>query len=311
MANDHPFRLKLNHFRLIAAIAEHGQISPAAASLSMTQPAASRTLTQVEGIVGAPLFERHARGMRPTEVGQVLSRHADALLTEMRETMREVEEFKRGVGGRVRVGAVTGAAVGYVMPAIHRLKEASPNSDVHIEVAPSDTLIRDLASGHLDFALARVPPPFDPRDFVIGRGRGEIVDLLVRKGHPLADVTTTSIVDLGHFQWIMQAVGAPLRVAVENAFIIAGAQPPRNTINTTSLLAMIALLLTSNAIAPLSREVTEMLDATGSEARLQVLPIHQSITISPYHLLQPRGRPLSPLATRLKELISEELAREN
>lgn len=307
MNTEPPFRLKLDHLRLIAAITDHGQISPAAASLRMTQPAASRMLTQIEGIVGARLFERHAKGMAPTEVGRLLSRHADTLLTEMREAMREVDEFRRGSGGHVRVGAVTGAAVGYVMPAIHKLKETSPNADVHIDVAPSDTLIRDLIGGHLDFALARVPAPFDPRDFIISNGRGEIVDLVVREGHPYKGGKTASITDLGSYEWIMQSLGAPVRVAVESAFIDAGTQPPRNVINTTSLLAMIALLATSDAIAPLSREVTELLGRNGGGPGLRVLEVRESITVSPYHLLQPRSRRLSPLALRLKELIAKEL----
>ncbi len=310
MVSDPRSRLKLSHFRLVAAIAEHGQLSPAAASLSMTQPAASRMLTQIEAIVGAPLFERHARGMSATEVGRMIVRHADTLLTELRETMLEVDEYKLGKGGRVRVGAVTGAAVGYVMPAIQKLKAASPNADVHIDVAPSEALIRDLLAGHFDFVLGRVPPPYDPRDFIIARGRVETVDLVVRKNHPLAGTNAASIADLGGFEWVMQSVGAPVRVAVEDAFLGAGAALPRNIINTTSLLAMIALLMTSDAIAPLSREVSELLRGNGGGLGLAVLPIHEPIVVAPYHLLSLRSRRLSPLASRLRGLVSQELARE-
>lgn len=302
-------RLKLSHFRLIAAITEYGQLSPAAASLSMTQPAASRMLTQIESIVGAPLFERHARGMNLTEVGRLIARHADTLLTELRAAILEVDEFKLGKGGRVCVGAVTGAAVGYVMPAIQKLKASSPNADVHIDVAPSDALIRDLLAGHFDFVLGRVPPPFDPRDFVIACGRVETVDLVVRKDHPLAGANAVSIADLGGFEWIMQSVGAPVRMAVEDAFLEAGAAVPHNIINTTSLLAMIALLGTSDAIAPLSREVSELLGGNGGGLGLAVLPIREPIVVAPYHLLSPRGRPLSPLAGRLRALVSQELVR--
>src|SRR5690606_32838840 len=305
MKRDPAARLKLSHFRLLAAIAEHGQLSPAAASLSMTQPAASRTLKEIESIIGAPLFDRHAKGMTPTEVGRLLNRHGDALLMELREAMVEVEEFKIGMGGRVRVGAVTGAAVGYVMPAIHRLKASSPTADVHIDVAPSDALIRDLVAGHFDFVLGRVPPPFDPRDFVISRGRSETVDLVVRKNHPLAGAGMLSIVELSGYEWILQSLGAPLRVVVEQAFSDAGGELPRNVINTTSLLAMIALLVTSDAIAPLSREVTDLLGGL----ELAVLPIREPLAVAPYHLLSLKARPLSPIAARLKDLILQELAR--
>ena len=300
-------RPKLSHFRLIAAVAEHGQLSPAAASLSMTQPAASRMLREIERLIGVPLFERHAKGMSLTEVGGLLARHAETLLTEIRETVIEVEEFKLGKGGRVRVGAVTGAAVGYVMPAIQKLKATSPNADVHIDVAPSDTLIPELVSGHLDFVLGRVPPPFDPRSFVVSRGRNEIVDLVVRRNHPLAGANAISIGELSDYEWVLQSSGAPLRVVVEQAFLAAGGTLPRNIINTTSLLAMIALLVTSDAIAPLSREVSDLLGGNSGGLGLAVLPIREALVVAPYHLLSLKSRPLSPLASRLKELILLEL----
>ncbi|WP_309083696.1 LysR family transcriptional regulator [Chelativorans sp.] len=310
MIKDITSRLKLSQFRLIAAIAEHGQLSPAAAALSMTQPAASRMLTQIERLVGASLFDRHAKGMSPTEVGRLLARHAETLLTELREAIVEVEEFKLGKGGRVRVGAVTGAAVGYVVPAIQKLKATSPNADVHIDVAPSDTLIRDLMAGHFDFVLGRVPPPFDARDFLIAPGRSETVDLVVRRDHPLASVNALSIIELSDYEWILQSVGSPLRVVVEEAFLAAGGALPRNIINTTSLLAMIALLVTSDAIAPLSREVSELLGGNRGGLGLAVLPIREPLVVDAYHLLSLKSRPLSPLAERLKELILQELARE-
>ena len=55
-------RLTLKHLRLIAAVAEHRQLSLAAHALTLTQPAASRLLAEIEVLVGAPLFERHPRG---------------------------------------------------------------------------------------------------------------------------------------------------------------------------------------------------------------------------------------------------------
>ncbi|UUP18844.1 LysR family transcriptional regulator [Nitratireductor thuwali] len=309
MLIDATARLKLTHFRLIAAVAEHGQLSIAASMLGMTQPAASRMMTQIEAIVGAKLFERHAKGMELTDLGQLIARHADTLLSQVRDTMQEIDEFKLGKGGRVRVGAVTGAAVGYVMPAIQKLKAGSPHADVHIDVAPSDALIRELSAGNFDFVLGRIPRPYDPRHFTIARGRGEVVELLVRKDHPLAAVPSLSLHALSHYEWVMQTLGTPLRAAVETAFMEAAAPLPQNIINTTSLLAMIALLVTSDAIAPLSREVAELLGGNNGGLGLARLPVDTPIVVTPYHLLSLKSRALSPLAARLHALVTTELAR--
>ncbi len=75
-------QLNLKHLRLIAAIAEHQQLSIAAQALAVTQPAASRTLAEAEARVGVPLFERHAKGMLPTDAGEGLARRARNILDE-------------------------------------------------------------------------------------------------------------------------------------------------------------------------------------------------------------------------------------
>ncbi len=67
--------LMMKHLRLIAAIAEHRQLSIAADALAMTQPAASPTLA------GAALFERHPKGMTLTDGGESLARRARSAIT--------------------------------------------------------------------------------------------------------------------------------------------------------------------------------------------------------------------------------------
>ncbi|MGR6468546.1 LysR family transcriptional regulator [Rhizobium sp. PAMB 3182] len=299
-------RLKLVHLQLVAAVAQSGQISHAARLLAMTQPAASRMLSEIEKIVGMTLFERHPKGMTPTDAGRLLARRAHNVLTELGETSAEVEDFRRGVGGTVRVGAVTGGAVGYVVPAIKKLRQLSPKAEIHVEVASSDQLIRDLTSGTFDLILGRVPPTSDIRDFNIVPARAERIEFVVRRGHPLEFEEHLTYDRLGSFEWVMQSAGTPIRKAVEEAFISAGAQPPTNVTNTMSLLVMIAVMQASNAIAPMASEVSELIcndHATSGLTTLKLPHIH----VSPYHLISLKTRRLSPLASRLRSLLQEQL----
>ena len=103
-------RLMMKHLRLIVAVAEHTQLTIAAQALGMTQPAASRMLAEAVAQVGAPLFERNARGMVLTDVGEALARRARNVLDEIADAAEEVERLRTGRGGLVRIGAVTGAA---------------------------------------------------------------------------------------------------------------------------------------------------------------------------------------------------------
>ena len=302
-------RLLPKHFSLIRTIADKGQISLAANALAITQPAASRMLGEIERTIGTPVFVRTPKGMEPTAVGSVLARRAQTVLEEIRETAREVEAIRSGHTGVVRLGAVTGGAVGYVVPAMRVLKEEAEDADFHVDVAPSDVLIADLMAGHHDFILGRVPWGVDARQFELTGSFAEDVDLLVHRSHPLANAESLSISDLRHFPWVMQAAGAPVRRAVEAAFIGQSTPIPANIVNTTSLLVMISMLASSNAVAPMSREVSELLCQDARVAGLTTLKLKVAIRVEPYHLIEVKAKRLSPLSQRMKDLLLREYDR--
>lgn len=300
--------LKLNQLRLIAIIAEHGQLSIAADELSITQPAASRMLSDIEQALGAKLFTRYAKGMIPTLVGQAVCRRAHNLVAELRDLSREVSELKMGSGGSTAIGAVTGAAVGFVIPAIQELRKVAPKAEIDINVDTSEALVRDLIAGHNDFIVARIPQQYNSSDFDIHPAGTETVTLVVREGHPLANIQGIPMSDLSKYEWVMQSHRAPIREAVETAFINEQAQLPLTITNSTSLLPLIAILVSSNSIAPIASEVSDLLMSDLVGTKLKVLNISRRIELSPYYLLKLKGRHLSPLAHQLEYLIKVELA---
>lgn len=295
--------LKPAQLRLIVEVAESGQLQMAAAATSMTQPAASRMLAEIERAVGAPLFLRQPKGMELTEIGAVMVRRARAMLREMRSMAAEVQALREGQGGAVRVGAVTGPAVGYLVPAIRAIKREAPDAEITVDVLPSRDLLRQLTAGEMDFALARVLPDFDSREFEIHPMRDEKVALLVRAGHPLARAPRVTFTELTDYEWIMQERGAPIREATLEAFGAVGLAEPGNIVNSPSLLLMIAYLSRSDAIAGMSEEVAQLLTQPPVSAGFAVLTMPREVRVSPYYMLNLRRRPLSPVAARLRELV--------
>ncbi|RXU27437.1 transcriptional regulator, partial [Pseudomonas syringae] len=65
-------RIKVRHLRVIEALDRQKSLLRASRVLNVTQPALTRALQEIEEIVGAPLFERHSRGVRPNAMGEVL-----------------------------------------------------------------------------------------------------------------------------------------------------------------------------------------------------------------------------------------------
>lgn len=300
-------RLQLRHLRLVHAIAESGQISLAAGRLALTQPAASRTLAEVERLVGEALFERHPKGMLPTPIGEVVVRHAGTLLRGLDATVADVDAFRLGRAGVVRVGAVTGPAVSYVVPAVQRLKLEARLAEVSVDVAPSVELMAGLLRGDYDLVLCRVPPDVDPRLLHILRGRVEEIRFLTRAGHPLAQRRRLTFADLVDVGWVIQGTGMPIRAAVEQAFINRDLPVPRDTINTASLLVSLSYLQNSDAVAAISKEVVELLVATRM-AGWATLDMSETLILSPYHVIRSRERPLTPVCARLLDLLLAEMA---
>ncbi len=297
--------LKPAQLRLVHEIALHGQLQMAADQLAMTQPAASRMLADAERQVGAALFIRQPKGMDPTEIGTAVLRRARVILREMASIEADVNALRGGYAGSVRVGAVTGPAISYLVTAIRSIKEESPGADITVDVMPSRELLMQLAAGEMDFVLGRILPDFDSDSFNILPMSDEKVALMARADHPLARAQLVTLTELAGQEWIMQQRGAPIREATLAAFAGVGLSEPANIVNSPSLLLTIAYLAQTNAITPVSHEVAELLIQPPVGAGFTIIPTPRPIRVSPYFLLDLKRRPLSPLAKRLRDAVAQ------
>lgn len=289
-------RIKPHHLRLLLKIGEVGQLQIAANALAMSQPAASRILADIERQTNALLFLRTPKGMEPSSVGAAFIRHARVVLSELESLEKEVRHLTDGLAGEVRIGTVTGAAVGLLLPVLKDLRETSPDVKVTIEVGPSTELVRGLEEGRFDFIAARIPPEQDSRDFMVYPARSEVVKLIVRDTHPMAGHVDVTLDELTEFDWVIQERGSPIRQAVEAAYHSSGCAAPTRVINSSSLLVVQALLSSSDVIAPQSSEVAELLTDNGFGARLTTLRSRKQITVPPYFVVRQKAKQLTRAA---------------
>lgn len=296
--------LKLSHLRLMAALAETGQIGLAAASLGIAQPAASRLLAEVERISGQPVHLRTGRGIALTPMGQALARRAARVLTEIRDAEREISEIGSGAIGHVRIGAVTGPALDRVLPALRTARLALPGITAEVVVATSDLLGQQLQAGRLDFAIGRMPLGMEDQLTLSGPIDAEPVQLMVRRGHRLAGVAQLEFRDLLDFDWVMPGPEAILtRTILARLAALDLPQPPQR-FSTASFLLTLAMIQQSNAIAPLARAVCDRF-GTGPDSPYAVLPLDLGIVVEPFGLLTRAGTILTPAAARLAQMIAK------
>jgi DNA-binding transcriptional LysR family regulator len=298
-------RLKLRHLQLLVALDDHRKLNRAAVELGLSQPAASKMLAEIEGIVGVSLFDRLPRGIEPNWYGEALIRRTRTVMSELGQAGEEIAALKSGTGGSASIGAVMAPAVEMVTEAVTAARARLSGLQVTIDVEASDVLVSRLLASKLDFVIARVPVGFDPEPFDYEEIAAERVVMMVRRDHPLAERSGVRPIDLVDREWVLQPRGSQLRRSVETMLMRHGLSAPSRVIASASILMMMVLVARTDAIAPIAEPVAEMFLGTGA---FRTLSLAEPIPIEPYGLVRVKGRPLSPAARILYDLVREQHA---
>lgn len=298
-------RLKLRHFQLFLALDEQRNLHRAAEQLNMSQPAASKLLSDLEANLGIRLFDRHPRGLTPNWYGEVVIRHAHSMLSALRHTGEELNALREGNAGTVAVGTVMAPAVTILTSAIERVHRDQPGLKISVDVDVSKVLVPRLLEGELDFAITRIPAGVDAEWFVFEEIGEEELCFVCRKGHPLADKTPLSLADMSAYPWSLQPTGALMRQRVDSLFLHHQVTPPRQIVDTADLLLSLALVDKSDTITVTTREAADLLC---SPQRFHLLPFSETLSVQPYGLVSLRHQRLSPGAATLMSALRDIIA---
>ena len=150
-------QITLRQLRYFDALARHSHFGRASAACSISQPALSMQIKELEDALGTVLIERGARHIRLTKVGEETARRARDIL----RAVDELGDFARAshdrLAGRLRLGMIPTIAP-YLLPAIMgNLMRTHPELDVHVREALTSKLIVELADGRLDAAIVALP----------------------------------------------------------------------------------------------------------------------------------------------------------
>lgn len=149
--------LSMKHLRYFDALARQGHFGRAAADCSVSQPALSVQIKELEELIGAPLVERASRQIRLTPLGERFAERVRGIL----QAVDELEDLSRAsrapFTGAFRFGLIPTVAP-YVLPRIiHGLAAAYPGMDIRPREAVTQKLKDDLADGRLDAAIVALP----------------------------------------------------------------------------------------------------------------------------------------------------------
>ncbi|NBE06389.1 LysR substrate-binding domain-containing protein [Paragemmobacter ruber] len=149
--------LTLRQLRYFDALARHGHFGRAAEACSISQPALSMQIREMEEVLGSDLVERGARQVRLTNFGEEVLHRARDILRSVDELSDMARAARGSLSGRLRIGVIPTIAP-YLLPAIiARLTEANPDLDIHLRETVTPKLIRELEEGRLDTAIVALP----------------------------------------------------------------------------------------------------------------------------------------------------------
>lgn len=204
--------LTLKQFKAIQAIAANGKIVNAAKMLSLSPPAVTIQLRQVEDEVGLALFDRTADGMRPTAAGLAFVDAAQAIEERMRLLQDQMDAIKGVRTGSLRLGVVSTAK--YFAPRLMAaFMEEYPDIDMRLLIGNRADTIASLKNRDVDIALMGRPAKDVPvRASAFG---DHPLVIIAPPDHPLAKARDISKERIARENFIIREPGSGTRISLE------------------------------------------------------------------------------------------------
>lgn len=288
--------LKLRHLQMLVALDQFRHLGRAAEFLSVTQPAVSKTLAEIERMFGLALFERSTRGTEPTPYGDSVVRFARSVLADYDRTRDELAAVASGASGRTSLGSMVVSLPVLVAPAVELLKRRSELTTVLVEEGDLTRLLPKLRMGELDLFVGRLEPGYAAPDLDTEPLYAEPMVAVVHPGHALADKRRLSWADLAAVPCVMPPPWASLRVKLDQMFLRDDLHPPRDIIESASFLGQLSFLQQRRAVAFMARSVARHFEQQGW---LKVLAIAVPIDLPAVGLITMRGRRPTPSTEQL------------
>jgi LysR family pca operon transcriptional activator len=241
-------RIKFRHLHCLVSVAEHGSFVRAAQALSITQPAVSKTLAELEEIVGQSLFLRTRRGVELTPAGRLLLRYASRGLNMIGEGMEKVASATSIDPPIILIGALPTAAATLLPGLLLSFRAAHPDVHIRVLTGSNTQLIAALRRGELDLVIGRLSEPSDMKGLVFEHLYTEPLVFAVRASHPLLRRKIVKPATLLEYPLLLPDPGTSVRAAADQFFVAAGVGLPESGIESIDVNFCRAYVMSSNAI---------------------------------------------------------------
>ncbi|MCR6500628.1 pca operon transcription factor PcaQ [Shinella sp. CPCC 101442] len=292
-------RIKVRHLQTFVEVARQKSVMKAAGLLHVSQPAVTKTIRELEEVLGVAVFERDGRGIRITRYGEVFLKHAGAALAALRNGLDSVSQARAGAAPPVRIGALPTVSTRIMPGAMRLFLGEETGARVKIVTGENAVLLEQLRVGDLDLVIGRLAAPEQMTGFSFEHLYSEKVVFCVRAGHPLL-AGGALLARLGAFPVLMPTRGSIIRPFVERFLIANGIGEVANPIETVSDAFGRAFVREGDAVWIISEGVVA---GDIAEGVLAALPLDTSETKGPVGLtMRADAVPSLPLAILMQTI---------
>lgn len=230
---------QLEHF---AVVAEAGSLGRAAMALNLSQPALSRSIRRLEESLGAPLFERHTKGMMLTDIGRALLPHAKLLQHDARVAREEIDAIRGLAKGTVRLGAIASVSSVVLPDLLSSVLARWPGLHVQVTEDVWDKLAQLLVRGDVDLVLSVEVPDTEEIVSIKDCRWNDVSGVVAAAAHPLRQKSELSLADIHREPWAFLPKGTEPYANLQRLFAAEGMGMPTIVVETRSVLVLKSLV---------------------------------------------------------------------
>lgn len=225
-------RIKIRHIACFLEVARLRSVGNAAEALNISQPAASKTVQELEEVLGGVLFDRSRRRLALTPFGEVFYRYASTSIAALRQGI----EAARGgqEAALVKIGALPSVSARILPEAVRRFFLAEPGINNRIITGPNSYLLSLLRTGDVDLIIGRMAEPEAMLGLSFEHLYSERVVLAVRPDHPLLSARDFNLGMIEGYQRLMPTPGSVIRPLVQRMLLAYGIGPQSEEVETVS-----------------------------------------------------------------------------
>jgi DNA-binding transcriptional LysR family regulator len=303
-------RIKLRQLNVLLSVMQWGSMARAADHLSVSQPVVSKTIAELESLLGVSLLNRTSQGVEPTIYGSALARRSTAIFNDLRTSIGELEALADPSGGELRIGTTEPMVAGFVSRIVSELLLDHPRVRLHIILGDPPLLQeRELRDREIDLMIGRLPNDTAADHTQLEVLLWERAFVVAGIKHRLAHRRKIKLNDLMAENWCLPPPQSFPGSLIGRAFQAGGLGLPRTSVSVHSIQMQNALLETGRFITILPET---MMRISAQRLDIKALPVLLPIERTPVAIVTLKDREIPPVGRLFIErarLVAKSLAR--